>query len=224
MGGGQVCRAPGSPDQAHSETESVAVVADEPIVTVETNNFREVLEHFDFNGNVIAENTTIFAIPCVICQANNLSLVNPVLNGPTDVPTEHFAVLPNCGHAFGYKCIMHWFLVDEPKCPTCRTPAYCDRGHIEPLEIFGETRYLEAQRRQILMIKVSILWKGCRLCPLVEDINYNVGDTSARNVRTRQLIRAANNGQPSALARALRNVNSLLVEGSYTSRGRDERD
>ncbi|KAI0454866.1 hypothetical protein F5B21DRAFT_524244 [Xylaria acuta] len=167
MDRGQGCAASGS--LPGSETGSASALTAEPTVTVQTNNFYRVLDHFNNDGNLIDDKRTHLSILCAICQMNNLSLINRHFEESGDTTYEHYAVLMRCGHAFGYKCVTNWFLVhrrDELRCPLCRTPVYCQQRHIIPLEVYGGTTDMDVQCQQIKEIRQLLNNPTCEQCSL----------------------------------------------------------
>ncbi|KAI1345908.1 hypothetical protein F5Y01DRAFT_320310 [Xylaria sp. FL0043] len=71
---------------------------------VETNNFHEVLQHFN-DACELVDKTTRFTIECQICQCRNLAVTNPESETPAEDTHENYIVLPYCGHAFGSHCL-----------------------------------------------------------------------------------------------------------------------
>ncbi|KAK6949443.1 hypothetical protein Daesc_009523 [Daldinia eschscholtzii] len=138
----------------------MAQEADE-ITTVETHYFPEVLEHFDDHGHLIDPNTK-FNIGCYICHVANLGLVNHASEQRSSLTHEPFAVLPRCGHAFGYQCIMGWLLLDinkkNPKCPACRKEVYSNKNSPEVFLIVGVSPP-EEQHMEINAIRKSLRLK-----------------------------------------------------------------
>ncbi|KAI0538765.1 hypothetical protein GGR58DRAFT_500934 [Xylaria digitata] len=123
---------------------------------VVTNDFHQVLRHFNEDGIVLDGNTYI-DITCHICQEACIGPIHPRFPGQTK-PYEHYAVLKHCGHAFGYKCLFHSLLarrINEPSCPTCGTKIFPERGQPRPLVIYGIVD-LESQREQIRSIRQMI--------------------------------------------------------------------
>ncbi|KAI0103555.1 hypothetical protein F4814DRAFT_452904 [Daldinia grandis] len=125
---------------------------------VDTQYFYEVLGHFGEDGHLISS-TTRFQIKCYICHNVHLSLVNPLFDKKSRATHEPFAVLPRCGHAFGYECISQWLMKDinleNPKCPTCRKGIFRSRIRPEVLHIFG-TCEPEEQHLEIVAIRESL--------------------------------------------------------------------
>ncbi|KAJ2986331.1 hypothetical protein NUW58_g5075 [Xylaria curta] len=107
----QPYRAPKPSRGGANETEPDYSPAAEPIVKVETNNFRQVLQHFNNDGGLINARTTRFSIPCAICQTRNLA-INVQHEQLHDTSYEHYTVLMRCGHAFGYACLASWRSID----------------------------------------------------------------------------------------------------------------
>ncbi|CAJ2500488.1 Uu.00g033410.m01.CDS01 [Anthostomella pinea] len=107
-----------------------------PKTTIETNNFHEVLKHFDAEGRII-DHETRFAVQCAICIERNLSLLNDRFDTKSRATHEPYTVLP-CGHAFGYECVSNWALHREmPTCPLCRKAIYARAGQRSTFKIFG---------------------------------------------------------------------------------------
>ncbi|KAI3324220.1 hypothetical protein HD806DRAFT_534536 [Xylariaceae sp. AK1471] len=131
---------------------------------VETNNFRKVLENYDSCGLMIHGMTTRMEIECQICMCMNLALVNRVFDDPVPATHEEYTVLPRCGHAFGHSCLNHWIRTQQgiPKCPSCRTPVYCERRHVLPLKAYGDTRRNVAD--EINEIRAAIEKSSCERC------------------------------------------------------------
>ncbi|KAI1656917.1 hypothetical protein F4813DRAFT_390258 [Daldinia decipiens] len=130
----------------------------EQAITVDTQYFHEVLKHFNEDGYLINKNTRL-NIKCHICQVAHLSLVNHDLDKRSRTTHEPFAVLPKCGHAFGYKCISQWLMKDinvkNSQCPTCRMDVFRSRMQPEVLPIFG-TCEPEEQHLEIVAIRESL--------------------------------------------------------------------
>ncbi|KAI3338278.1 hypothetical protein F4824DRAFT_91585 [Ustulina deusta] len=135
---------------------------------IDTPNFYKVLEHFDDNGNLIDGNSRI-SIACSICLVKNLGLFGRQFDESPHAAYEHYAVLVRCGHAFGYRCLVHWFLIvckcNELKCPICRAPVLCERKHWEPLEILGGStadRKIQCDNiKRIREVLKTPICKGC---------------------------------------------------------------
>ncbi|KAF2969647.1 hypothetical protein GQX73_g3908 [Xylaria multiplex] len=107
--------------------------------TITTNNIHQVLEYFDNDGNLI-------------------SPFNPRFHGPNEV-REHYAVLPRCGHAFGYQCLLHVLVTAfpfPPSCPRCSKPVFPNQGPAIPLTIYDVTADLDSQRKQIRSIRGNL--------------------------------------------------------------------
>ncbi|KAI2601956.1 hypothetical protein GGR54DRAFT_560071 [Hypoxylon sp. NC1633] len=121
-------------------------------LTIETNNFHQVLEHFDQDGHIINLDTR-FDIQCQVCLTRNLSVLNSKFDKRSRDTHETYCVFPRCGHAFGYTCIYKWitrFL--RPQCPVCRMDIFSpptDRGL---LDLFGDGG-IEEQHKEILSIR-----------------------------------------------------------------------
>ncbi|KAI1408984.1 hypothetical protein F5Y13DRAFT_203971 [Hypoxylon sp. FL1857] len=133
--------------------------ADEQVTTVTTSNFLQVLEHFDQEGHIINENTR-FDIQCNVCYGKNLAVINPIFDKKSRDTHESYAVLPMCGHAFGYTCLFNWlkrdFNLDNPTCPICRQPVY---PSTEPIifNIFGGAG-VEEQHLEIVDVRKSLFY------------------------------------------------------------------
>ncbi|KAI0545836.1 hypothetical protein F4679DRAFT_599226 [Xylaria curta] len=219
----------GKPDNATSESppqgQETGLASSPPaesIITVETNDFRQVLDHFDSDGNLIDETRTLLSIPCPICRLNDLSLINRHCEGPLDTTHEHYTVLMRCGHAFGYKCITHWLVVrrlNTPTCPLCRESIYCERQHSRPLEIYGGTTDMDLQRQQIKEIRKLLTNPICKDClpyrsnhahpdprPIVRQITqFNRGEREMLDLFLIQVvpIMTRNNRTPEEIVRQL---------------------
>ncbi|KAI0470761.1 hypothetical protein GGR56DRAFT_657447 [Xylariaceae sp. FL0804] len=135
----------------------------EPLNVVETSNFREVLKQFDGEGNIINRQTTRFHIDCEICQQFQLLILDETHVGQPVADThETYAVLPRCGHAFGYDCIKKWISISSESgprgstCPACRTPIGCRRCGDDHLPPYA---YGNGWTRQEDDIAVRIWWQ-----------------------------------------------------------------
>ncbi|KAI1357739.1 hypothetical protein F5Y08DRAFT_351775 [Xylaria arbuscula] len=133
-------------------------------ITIETNNFNEVVQHFDEAGELINKKTRV-AIDCYICQCKNLALVNPSLDQITDDTHEKYVVL-RCGHAFGVDCLKTWIRIEgqsRAKCPSCRSPIKCQRNHTGVIfTLFGIGAAADAQAKDIQNIRGRA--KECYQC------------------------------------------------------------
>ncbi|KAI1205394.1 uncharacterized protein F4807DRAFT_471073 [Annulohypoxylon truncatum] len=126
-------------------------MASQNIDTVDTSNFIEVLRYFDEDGNIANPNTR-FDIQCGICREKNLALLNPAFDKRSRETHETYAVLPNCGHAFGYVCLSSWIFSNSvPTCPTCRKRIF-NRDQPRVLSMFGDSG-IEEQHLEVLDIK-----------------------------------------------------------------------
>lgn len=83
--------------------ETKQITSEDAAVTITTNSFNEVLRYFDSNGDLINKATKI-AIPCAICQLEDLALCNFDIDKGLGATNEPYLVLPRCGHAFGGLC------------------------------------------------------------------------------------------------------------------------
>lgn len=124
---------------------------DAQVGPVDTNNFNQVLEHFDGEGHIIWPNMR-FNIACDICHEKNLALTNPSLDPRSRETHESYAALPVCGHAFGYTCLLQHMLKDlhlsNPPCPACSTRIFAR----VPPRVRGVRRRGAAARRGVLRL------------------------------------------------------------------------
>ncbi|KAI0837533.1 hypothetical protein F5Y06DRAFT_297390 [Hypoxylon sp. FL0890] len=131
--------------------------SDQQVTTVTTNNFPKVLEHFDKKGHLINPKTR-FDIQCSICYEKNLALVNPTFDKRSRDTHESYAVLPLCGHAFGYTCLLSWLMQDRiynSRCPVCRKQVTRVVGKPVIFSIFGDSG-ADEQHQEVLDIKKSL--------------------------------------------------------------------
>ncbi|KAI2604679.1 hypothetical protein GGR54DRAFT_652971 [Hypoxylon sp. NC1633] len=120
--------------------------------TIETNNIHQVLEQFDEDGHIINQDTS-FQIRCEICKERNLAILNSKVDKRSVDTHEYYAVLPGCGHIFGYTCVYTWILrAGEPTCPYCRTTVFPHSPAATMLDIFGGAG-AEEQHKEILRIR-----------------------------------------------------------------------
>ncbi|OTA82933.1 hypothetical protein M434DRAFT_16857 [Hypoxylon sp. CO27-5] len=143
--------------------------SDPEVVTVSTNNFFKVLEYFDDQGTLIYPKTR-FDIQCNICLQKNLAIVNPDFDKRSRLTHECYAVLPRCGHAFGYKCIYDWLKqgmgIFNPKCPICRRIVFHRGQQPEIFKVFGDSGadelFLEIldMRKEIEVAQLQAIWDG----------------------------------------------------------------
>ncbi|KAI1378702.1 hypothetical protein F4677DRAFT_411717 [Hypoxylon crocopeplum] len=143
-----------SPPQISSNSDQQVAVT-----TVESNNFRHVLEYFNEQGHLTNPDTTRLSIPCGICGEKDLALLNGKFNKRSRETHESFAVLPICGHAFGYNCLFEWLLKDinkrNPICPFCRAQAFPSVREPLNLPIFGDAG-IDEQHEQVVEIRESL--------------------------------------------------------------------
>ncbi|KAI1742462.1 hypothetical protein F4680DRAFT_463913 [Xylaria scruposa] len=136
-------------------------------IIVETNNFHQVLEHFDKAGKLKRKNTRI-VIGCQICLVKNLALVNLERENHTPDTHEQYTVLPFCGHAFGHQCLDYWIENQSgwpPRCPTCRQLVYCEEDHIVTFDIQGAPQITTtSQAEDIKMIRAMLHDPSCQEC------------------------------------------------------------
>ncbi|KAI8951912.1 hypothetical protein F4801DRAFT_578013 [Xylaria longipes] len=188
MDEGQCCTASEPPPRGNEAGPASSPTA-ESIITVQTANFHRVLDHFNSDGNLIDDKRTRLSIPCSICLLNDLSLINPHLEESADITHEHYTVLMRCGHAFGYKCLTKWFIVqrlNELRCPLCRAPAFCEQRHITPLEVYGGTTDMEVQCQQIKEIRRNLNNPTCEECSSLNSNNHppiQTGDPMTAPIR-----------------------------------------
>ncbi|KAI0149925.1 hypothetical protein F4776DRAFT_603854 [Hypoxylon sp. NC0597] len=143
--------------------------SDPDVVTVSTNSFFQVLEHFDDHGMLINPKTR-FDIQCIICLQKNLAIVNPDFDKRSRRTHECYTVLPRCGHAFGYTCIYNWLKKDmnmfNPKCPICRRIVFHKGRQPEIFSVFGDSganeQFLEILdiRKAIEVAQLETVWDG----------------------------------------------------------------
>ncbi|KAI0428693.1 hypothetical protein F5Y09DRAFT_357493 [Xylaria sp. FL1042] len=111
-------------------------------ILVETNNFHQVLQHFNESCE-IANIKTRFTIECQICKCKNLALTNPEFDMLAEDTHENYIVLPYCGHAFGSSCLQQWIQYQKAHtrvvatCPSCRSQIHCKNKHQLKTPIFG---------------------------------------------------------------------------------------
>ncbi|KAK5628935.1 hypothetical protein RRF57_004651 [Xylaria bambusicola] len=95
-----------------------------PASCVETNNFHEIIRHFDDSGELKNPRTSM-KVECQICQCNDLAILCRHSGEPADDLGEGYTVLPGCGHGFGTHCLWEWIKTKLPynaQCPSCRAP------------------------------------------------------------------------------------------------------
>ncbi|KAI1358532.1 hypothetical protein F5Y08DRAFT_345599 [Xylaria arbuscula] len=90
-------------------------------IIVDTNNFKEVLRHFDDDGELTDKQAIRIAIDCPICLEKRLAITNPDFDEMNPTTHETYRVLP-CGHAFGADCLYNWINMGGDTCPSCRKP------------------------------------------------------------------------------------------------------
>ena len=106
---------------------------------IDTNNFRQIIEFYDAEGNPLFPSTRV-SIRCSICCEWDLALPNDAAGDPYS-PERHetYSVL-RCGHAFGYRCITQWLwqssFSGHARCPVCRQDAFCPNRHVEVPEAY----------------------------------------------------------------------------------------
>lgn len=106
-------------------------------VKVDTENFHQVLEHFDDEGHLKDKDNTRIAINCAICKEHDLAILNHDKQERSRSRHESYAVL-KCGHAFGYVCLHNWLLQNKT-CPSCRTNPFCSpREHFLMSDLYGD--------------------------------------------------------------------------------------
>ncbi|KAI1809768.1 hypothetical protein GGS20DRAFT_590262 [Poronia punctata] len=136
---------------------------------ITTNNFKDVLKHFDHSGRLRDKRTRI-RIDCDVCY-KRLAIVNPDLGLSVDenVRYEHYVVL-ECGHAFGYSCLHTWVQAQRTRnpggeyCPSCRHPLRCPDGYLhglEPRRGWSITGFVDKDIREIR----EMLWQHEIRCP-----------------------------------------------------------
>ncbi|KAI1804680.1 hypothetical protein F4811DRAFT_570783 [Daldinia bambusicola] len=139
--------------------------------TVETNYFPQVLTHFDEHGHLINP-ATRFSIHCDICHSANLSFVNHAVDKKTAATHEPFAVLPRCGHAFGYECLLGWVWRSinktNPVCPSCRKEVFRSTDDPDVFRIFGVCNPDE-QPLEVAGIRESLRLDETATTPTQED-------------------------------------------------------
>ncbi|KAI5918688.1 hypothetical protein F4810DRAFT_691191 [Camillea tinctor] len=145
------------------------------LVTVKTNNFHQVLEHFDEQGHIKNPDITIFAIPCQICS-QDLAVVNPKFDTCAHKNTtcsirkhESYVVLPKCGHAFGSWCLLEYFTTQSNITAGCPSPSCGERivGDFEPKEMFIRFRPNDLPQHDEIMDIRKKLEDGTRSASLV---------------------------------------------------------
>ncbi|RYC61656.1 hypothetical protein CHU98_g4562 [Xylaria longipes] len=168
---------------------------DAPVI--DTNNFRQVLLHFDENGDLADPNTRI-AILCNICQEKHLAIGNARLDKVATESHENYSVVPSCGHAFGVKCLSHvscsppsmahlrtrvhqaltkliqWIRVHyfrlndrQPPCPSCHGSLLCAQGHRSRTFGLGSTSGDPAEQRKDIQA-IRVVLSGARCSQCVE--------------------------------------------------------
>ncbi|KAJ3571658.1 hypothetical protein NPX13_g5304 [Xylaria arbuscula] len=90
-------------------------------IIVDTNNFKEVLRHFDDDGELTDKQAVRIAIDCPICLEKRLTITNPDFDEMNPTTHETYRILP-CGHAFGADCLHNWINMGGDTCPSCRKP------------------------------------------------------------------------------------------------------
>ncbi|KAI8949432.1 hypothetical protein F4801DRAFT_580395 [Xylaria longipes] len=133
---------------------------------VETNNFHQVLEHFNSAGGLKHKETRL-EIECQICLSKNLALVNLEQEKPVSDTHEQYVILPRCGHAFGHQCLNYWIesQSDWPRCPTCREFVYCENEHRVTFDIHGSPqKSVTSQAEEIQKIRGMLHKPPCQKC------------------------------------------------------------
>ncbi|KAI1131774.1 hypothetical protein F5Y10DRAFT_285701 [Nemania abortiva] len=193
-------------------------------VIVETNNFHQVIQHFNDAGELTNMNTR-FSIDCQICMCKNLALTNTLVDVPTNELHEKYAVLPRCGHAFGFQCLGQWIKTQKTqhnfnlKCPSCRSPIACEKRHSAPLKLYGPTRgstsdCMEKQRKDIAAIRATLLDPSCTRC---------LEEQQEENARRAEVGRPVRNNQtPQHIDDLQRTVQAVVREGNSMERRNNE--
>ncbi|OTA99409.1 hypothetical protein M426DRAFT_16487 [Hypoxylon sp. CI-4A] len=144
--------------QQNDEAPEPGLTVRESVPVIDSNNFRQVLQYFDRNGECINSNIR-FRIPCAICNTKDISLVNSKFDKISRETHEPYAVLPRCGHAFGYTCLYTWLSnsinLEMPKCPSCRQDAFYETNEPLTLDIYGVASD-EEQSAEIYDIRQSL--------------------------------------------------------------------
>ncbi|KAI8952139.1 hypothetical protein F4801DRAFT_577774 [Xylaria longipes] len=164
---------------------------DAPVI--DTNNFRQVLLHFDENGDLADPNTRI-AILCNICQEKHLAIGNARLDKVATESHENYSVVPSCGHAFGVKCLSHWIRVHyfrlndrQPPCPSCHGSLLCAQGHRSRTFGLGSTSGDPAeQRKDIQAIRVVLSGARCSQCVKTDERDRLAAQEAARVAAQRE--------------------------------------
>ncbi|KAI0448186.1 hypothetical protein F4803DRAFT_567758 [Xylaria telfairii] len=132
---------------------------------VETNNFRQVLEHFDSAGSLTHKETRL-EIECQICLSKNLAFVNPENGKSLSETHEQYVILPRCGHAFGHRCLNYWIKSQSngPRCPTCREFVYCENGHKITFDIHDAQETAACQAEDVKRIRDMLDKPPCQKC------------------------------------------------------------
>ncbi|KAJ3580293.1 hypothetical protein NPX13_g275 [Xylaria arbuscula] len=130
-------------------------------VIIDSQNFKKVVAQFNYAGELVNKQARI-QIDCVICREKLLGITNPSLSQLNDNEHERYAVLPLCGHAFGYDCLRNWLNTGSRECPLCRTPTECGKYHKLDLTICGIKGDATSQASDIRKIRQAL--QGCHKC------------------------------------------------------------
>ncbi|KAI2641142.1 hypothetical protein GGS21DRAFT_487478 [Xylaria nigripes] len=156
------------------DTETGTGTEPDPVpvpIIVSTNNFHQILRHFDEDGNV--KDGVQFSIECMICQVKDIAIVYTDQDDPSESSTHKFyTVLPCCGHVFGSSCENRWAEsciqeTGETKCPTCRKRVCLDRTQLR-LRRYGRAKTVVAQCMQIREIRAILHETRCSADTLSE--------------------------------------------------------
>ncbi|KAI0528276.1 hypothetical protein F5B22DRAFT_641248 [Xylaria bambusicola] len=180
-----------------------------PASYVETNNFHEIIRHFDDSGKLKNRGTRM-KIECQICQCNDLAILSGE-NDQADTLGEKYTVLPGCGHGFGSHCLWEWIKIRLPynaQCPSCRTPIDLNvtlptfyNRHKDPAE----------QRKHIT--KIQIILTEIILTEII------LTEIILTEIILTEIIRIESIRTESILTEILR-IESVLMERVRTGKGR----
>lgn len=132
------------------------------VKVVDTENFHQVLEHFDDEGHLKDKDHVKLAITCGICRERDLAILNHDMDQRSRQRHESYCVL-NCGHSFGYVCVHNWLLKNKT-CPSCRKNPFCEMGHFSMSDLFGDSGAHE-QHEEIKEIRKFLQAKpDCATC------------------------------------------------------------